>query len=260
MELQFHPSGDRYLTVDLSNEMTLSTTLYVLSLDNLIRQQSISGVIETVTSWRSILIHFDSLEVEEDKLKDAITSLASQAAGSQEPIPSRIVRLPVRYGGKWGSDLSFVAEVNEISEDDLVARHSGSRHLVGMISFTPGQPNCMFLDRSKIVTAPKYQEPRTYTPEGTIGLGGSSTAIYSVASAGGFQMIGYTPVPTYDPWQRLPQFEEPVLLKVADQLQFVPIGEEEMDEITQLVREARYEIGIEETVLVPEDSTSCSTS
>jgi inhibitor of KinA len=251
MELTFRPSGDRYLTVELGNEMALGMTLRVLALDKLIRQQGIPGVIETVATWRSILVHFDPLDLGIGLLKDMLKYIVHTTSLSEEPIPSRVVEVPVRYGGKRAKDLSFVAEFNNMTEEELVARHSSSHHLVGMISFVPGQANCMFLDRSKIITAPKYQEPRTYTPEGIIGLGGSSTAIYSVASPGGFQMIGYTPVPTYDPWRRLPQFDEPVLLKVADQLKFVPIDDDEMDRIAQEVREAKYEFVIQECVLRP---------
>ena len=252
MELSFRYSGDRYLTVDLRNEMTLGTTLRVLALDGHIRREAIAGVIETVATWRSILVHFDPLALEPHTLKDVISRLAQASSGAVAPIQSRIVEIPVRYGGRWAPDLGFVAEANDLSESEVVERHSGSLHLVGMISFTPGQANCMFLDRSKAVSAPKYKEPRTYTPEGTIGLGGTSTSLYSVPSAGGFQMIGYMPAPIYDPWQRLVQFDEPVLLKVADQLKFVPIDDDQMAEISQQVREARYKFAIKKTTLSEE--------
>lgn len=252
MELSFRHSGDRYLTVDLPNEMSLRTTLRVLALDAIIRNELIVGVIETVATWHSILIHFDPFELELETLKDTVSRLGLASSGTPAPIPSRIVEIPVRYGGHWAPDLGYVAQANDMSESEVIARHSGSLHLVGMISFTPGQANCMFLDRTKAISAPKYKEPRTYTPEGIIGLGGTSTSLYSVASAGGFQMIGYTPVPIYDAWQRLPQFDEPVLLKVADQLKFVPIDDEQMAKISQQVREATYEFVIKKAILSEE--------
>lgn len=249
MDLSFYPSGDCYLSVDLPNVMSLKTTLQALTLESLIQKAAIPGIRETVATWHSILVHFDPMLLTPSAVEEEISRLARDASGHTISMPSRIVEIPVHYGGRWGSDIGFVAEVNGISEAEVIERHSGSLHLVGMISFTPGQANCMFLDRSKILTAPKYEEPRTYTPEGIVGLGGTSTAIYSVAAAGGFQMIGYTPVPTYDPWCRLPQLEEPVVLRVADQLKFVPINEDQLAEISQQVREARYNFTIEETVL-----------
>jgi len=104
------------------------------------------------------------------------------------------------------------------------------------------------------MSVPKYTRPRLYTPEGCIGLGGSITAIYPVVSPGGYQMIGLTPVPIYDRFQSLPDFEEsPILLRLGDRVRFVPVTLEECDAIRQQVRECTYRISLKEETLTLED-------
>src|SRR5262249_56298784 len=96
------------------------------------------------------------------------------AGGAEREIEleSRIVTLQTAYGGEDGSDLEFVADVNGLSVDDTVERLQAAQ-FAGMVSFSPGMANCMWMDSSHALTAPKYDSPRTTTPPGTVGLGGS---------------------------------------------------------------------------------------
>ena len=72
------------------------------------------------------------------------------------------------------------------------------------LGFWPGLPFMMALDPRCKITAPKYNPPRTWTPQGTIGMGGASTAIYPVATPGGYQIFARTPAPIWDPGAALP--------------------------------------------------------
>jgi allophanate hydrolase subunit 1 len=101
----------------------------------------------------------------------------------------------------------------------------------------------MPLDPRCRLTAPKYNPPRTFTPRGTIGMGGGSTAIYPVDGPGGYQIFARTPVPIWDAKQRLPQFESQLwLLQPTDRIKFVPCSIEEYHEIERKVDEGTYEM------------------
>ena len=67
--------------------------------------------------------------------------------------------------------------------------HSGTEYWVASLGFWPGLPFMMALDPRCVLTAPKYNPPRTWTPQGTVGMGGASTAIYPVATPGGYQIF-----------------------------------------------------------------------
>jgi Allophanate hydrolase subunit 1 len=90
---------------------------------------------------------------------------------------------------KW--DPEFVAELNGLADvQQFVRVHSGTEYWVAALGFWPGLPFMMALDPRCVLTAPKYNPPRTWTPQGTIGMGGASTAIYPVATPAAIRSSG----------------------------------------------------------------------
>ena len=234
-------SGDQYLTIEIGDEMTLEANFKVIGLDIAIKQAQIKGFIETFPGWRSLLLHYDSMVIRTEDLISELKDIVKQVPEVKE-VSSRLIELPVKYGGRWGPDLGFIAKSNNISPEEVVRIHSETIHWVGMVGFTPGSPQLMQLKPSMLLSVPKYTSPRIYTPQGTIGLGGSITAIYPVVSPGGYQMMGLTPVPIYDRFQSLSAFEKsPVLLRIGDRIKFVRVDVEEFDYIRQKVWECSYE-------------------
>lgn len=241
-------SGDQFLTIEIGDEMSLKANFKVIGINKSIKQAEIAGVIETLPGWRSMLLHYDSLKIRTSDLISEIQKAVQQVSEVTE-VPSRLIELPVKYKGKWGPDIGFVAEQNGLTVEEVVRFHTETIHWVGMVGFTPGSPQLMQLSPAQLLSVPKYKSPRLYTPQGTIGLGGSLTAIYPVPSPGGYQMIGLCPVPVYDRFQSLEAFEEsPVFLKIGDRIKFVSVDVEEFDSIRQQVWECTYKINIKEGI------------
>lgn len=239
-------SGDQFLTIEIGDEMSLRANFKVIGVDKAIKQAEIGGVIETLPGWRSMLLHYDSLKIRTVDLISEIRKALEQVADITE-VPSRLIELPVKYKGRWGPDIGFIAEQNGLTKDEVVRIHAETLHWVGMVGFTPGSPQLMQLKPAQLLSVPKYKSPRLYTPQGTIALGGSLTAIYPVVSPGGYQMMGLTPVPIYDRFQSLEEFEDsPVLLRIGDRIRFVSVDAEEFDFIRQQVWECSYKFKMEE--------------
>ncbi len=239
-------SGDQYLTVEIGDEMTLQANFRVIGLDRGINKAGIKGIIETFPGWRSVLVFYDSLAIDTNDLISEIKKVVAEILDVKE-VPSRLIELPVKYKGRWGPDLEFIARENNMSADEVVRIHSETIHWVGMVGFTPGSPQLMQLNPPVLLSVRKYLSPRIYTPQGTVALGGSITAIYPVVSPGGYQMMGLTPVPIYDRFQSLDAFEEsPVLLRIGDRIRFVRVDEDEFDYIRQQVWECSYKYTIKE--------------
>jgi KipI family sensor histidine kinase inhibitor len=241
-------SGDQYLTIEIGDEMTLEANFKVIGLDLVIKEARIKGFIETFPGWRSLLLHYDLTAIRTKDLVSELKQIVEQIPEVKE-VPSRLIELPVKYGGRWGPDLEFIAKSNHIPPEEVVRVHSETIHWVGMIGFTPGSPQLMQLKPSMLLSVPKYTSPRIYTPMGTIALGGSITAIYPVVSPGGYQMMGLTPVPIYDRFQSLSIFEKsPVLLRIGDRIKFVSVDVEEFDYIRQKVWECSYEYKVKQEI------------
>jgi inhibitor of KinA len=92
---------------------------------------------------------------------------------------------------------------------------------VYMIGFMPGYPY-MGEVPDKLVT-PRRKTPRTHVPAGSVGIAQKQTGIYPVASPGGWQIIGRTPVRLFDP-----QGQPPCLLEMGDRVKFVVITKQEL--------------------------------
>jgi KipI family sensor histidine kinase inhibitor len=242
--------GDQHLLLVIGASVTLANVLRVVDLNRRLLDSELARlIIETVPTWCSILIHYDIDRTSPARFSSALDDFLEGVAETDSvTLKSRLVTLPVLYGGAAGPDLDFVARANDLSTQEAVRRLSTGTHFVGMISFIPGQANCMWLEPDLVLSTPKYTTPRTHTPEGTVGLGGSCIAIYSVPSPGGFQMVGRMPVPTYSPYPVLPAFEaSPILLRAGDRLRLRSVERDEYDDVAQSVREGRYLYDIDES-------------
>ena len=82
--------------------------------------------------------------------------------------PPRVVEIPTAYGGAFGPDLGFVAAHNGLTEDEVVAIHSGTDYLVYMMGFSPGFTYLGGL--SERIAAPRLDTPRTAIPAGSVGI------------------------------------------------------------------------------------------
>jgi len=208
------PSGDSAITVEFSRNIDEVANQRVLTLDRTIARQPIAGVTETVPTYRSLLVHYDPLQIGFDALSEHLVTLA------QLPVPpvttTRRWRIPVVYGGEHGIDLEDVAKALDTTPDDIVARHVAGDYRVAMIGFTPGWSYLSGLEKSLHMS--RRQNPRLLTPAGTISIGGVQTGVQCLAGPSGWHLLGRTPVRTYQ-LHRDPTF----LLEPGDAVSFAAV-------------------------------------
>ena len=115
------------------------------------------------------------------------------------------MRFRERHQDPKSTDIEYAARDQQLRDvDDFVDAHSGSPWFVSMVGFVAGLPFLyQMVDRKRQIQVPKYLRPRTDTPKLTVGHGGCFCCIYSVRGAGGYQMFGITPMPIYDPKQKI---------------------------------------------------------
>ena len=187
------PSGDSAVTVEFSRNIDDTANQRVLALDRAVANEAIAGVTETVPTYRSLLVHYDPVQIGFDALGEKLLALA------QLPVPAetspRRWRIPVAYGGEHGIDLEDVAKALKTTPDEIVARHIAADYRVAMIGFTPGWSYLSGLD--PFLHMPRRQSPRLLTPAGTISIGGVQTGVQCLAAPSGWHLLGRTPVRTY---------------------------------------------------------------
>ena len=96
----------------------------------------------------------------------------------------------------------------------------------------------------RLVT-PKYNPARTFTWEGTVGLGGAYMCIYPMNSPGGYQLIGRT-LPIWSTHGHTAAFtpEKPWLLEIFDQIKFHEVPEAELETLRARFSTGAYELEI----------------
>src|SRR4051794_11494819 len=215
------PSGDSAITVEFSRNIDDEANRRVLALDRTIARDAIAGVTETVPTYRSLLVHYDPVQIGFAELGDKLTALA------QLPVPptigTRRWRIPVCYGGEHGIDLEDVAKTLNTTPDDIVARHVAGDYRVAMIGFTPGWSYLSGLE--DFLYMPRRQNPRLLTPAGTISIGGVQAGIQCLAAPSGWHLLGRTPVRTYQ-LHRNPTF----LTEPGDRVTFFAIDHKTFEE------------------------------
>jgi len=187
------PSGDSAITVEFSRNIDDAANRRVLALDRAMASEPISGVTETVPTYRSLLVHYDPVQIDFGSLGEKLLALA------QLPVPAaakaRRWRIPVVYGGEHGIDLEDMAKTLNTTPDDIVARHTAGDYRVAMIGFTPGWSYLSGLADS--LAMPRRQNPRLLTPAGTVSIGGIQTGVQCLAGPSGWHLLGRTAVRTY---------------------------------------------------------------
>ena len=220
------------LCVELGDEISAEVNTRVRALEYLIQAKGLTGVVETVPSFRSLLVYYDPGQTAFDALCAGLGALAEQATTVQLP-PSRLVELPCCYDPEFGLDLVAAAERLRLTTDELIRLHAAAEYLVYFVGFTPGLPYMAGVPER--IRLPRLETPRVKVPAGSAGLGGAQYCIYSVDSPGGYWLLGRTPVRLYDP-----EAAEPTLLRPGDRVRMRPIDRGEYDAVAARVAARTY--------------------
>ena len=224
--------GDSALLVEFPQEISPQINASITALVHLIKEQRIEGIMDMIPAFSSLLIHYEPLVIGYHQLSKRIKGLLDLDLGDGVA-QKRIFDIPVLYGGSFGPDLDFVASQANLTKEEVIEIHSSQDYLIYMLGFLPGFPYLGGLD-SRIHT-PRLANPRIRIPAGSVGIGGAQTGIYPLDSPGGWQLIGATPLLTYQA-----ESEEPILFEAGDYIRFVPISQEEYKEIAKEVEAGTY--------------------
>jgi KipI family sensor histidine kinase inhibitor len=220
--LKFRTMGDRGLLVELGEGIDPAINLEVQKLALGLSSAGISGITELVPGYRSLMVVYHPLLINYNRLKQTVEGIHSGLGNVSLP-PPKIYEIPVAYGGEYGPDLEWVADYHDIEPDDVIRLHTEPLYRVYMIGFTPGYPYMGELLEQ--LATPRRGTPRTHVPQGSVGIAQRQTGIYPVASPGGWQIIGRTPITLFDP-----AADPPARLEMGDCVRFRIISKEEMQQ------------------------------
>ncbi|KMO76587.1 urea carboxylase [Mycobacterium sp. BK558] len=251
--------GDEHLFAELSESMSLGAFFRGILITKELAARNLPGVTEICPANASYQIRFDPDVLDVADLQNTLEDISATVGESQGVLSTRVLEIPVLYDDPWtnetgqrfrdrhqdpnSTDLEYAARINGYPDvGSFVKAHSDTPWFVSMVGFVAGLPFMyQMVERAKQIQVPKYLKPRTDTPKLTVGYGGCFSCIYSVKGAGGYQMFGVTPVPIYDPEQRLDHLKDfMILFRPGDIVKFRPIDRAEYDDIVAAVERNDY--------------------
>ncbi|KAK6463273.1 urea amidolyase [Scheffersomyces coipomensis] len=268
-KVTYRQAGDRYILVEYGdNALDLNLSYRIHKLIEMVTEYKTTGIVEMSQGVRSVLIEFNDEVTQSEVLETLISYERESIFVNKWKVKSRIIKLPMAFEDKktlgavtryqetirseapWlPNNVDFIASINGMKREEVKDLVYTARFLVlGLGDVFLGAPCAVPLDPRQRLLGTKYNPSRTYTPNGTVGIGGNYMCIYTMESPGGYQLVGRT-VPI---WDKLTlgdhSGDKPWLLRPFDQVEFYPVSEEEVDEFSEEMNAGKFKVEISETV------------
>ena len=235
--VRFLFSGDSALVIEFGNEISVDINKKIRKMMDDIKKENIDGIVELVPTYCSLLINYDVLKIDYSTLVEKLKTFLNNNLETAEGEEVTLVEIPTLYNDEVGPDLSYVAEHNKLSKEEVIKIHTGTDYLVYMLGFMPGFTYLGGM--SEKIATPRLESPRLQIYPGSVGIAGKQTGMYPSMSPGGWRIIGRTPLKLYNP-----DSDTPVYISSGDYVRYVSISEEEYNEILKKVENNEYELNI----------------
>ena len=227
------PAGDTALVVEFGESVERRLSARVLALARRLDEARLVGLVETVPTFRSLMVHYDPL----------VLPLAALVACIEGSMPSlriaddagRLWCLPACYDARIAPDLDDVATRTGLSPAQVIERHSSVTYHVYMLGFLPGQP--YLGDLPAELALARRETPRARIPAGSLAIAGAMTSIFPLETPCGWHLVGRSPVPL---WQR--RTGGNALLTPGDKVSFTPVSLREYERLAAKAHEGTLRI------------------
>lgn len=194
------PAGTRALLVEAASFAD------VTALHARLKAYPLPGQLDVLAAAATVLVRFAGRR----ETAAAAAEIESLQLSHAETGQARTVTIDTVYDG---GDLAEVARLTGLSAEGVVNAHTGTAWLGGFGGFAPGFTYLTGGD--PVLHVPRRSSPRTAVPAGSVALAGDYSAVYPRESPGGWQLIGRTNAPMWDPNR-----EDPALIRPGDHVIF----------------------------------------
>jgi len=268
----YRQAGDRYILIEYGQmilDFNYRFRIHFL-IDFLKKQNQLIGIEQYSPGVRSLQIKYNPLSINQKQLLTILITAEQQLDIQTQnySIPTRIIHLPlafedsqttqavqryqqtVRHQAPWlPNNVDFIQRINGLSSRQQVQQiiFDASYLVLGLGDVYLGAPCAVPIDPRHRLNTSKYNPARTFTPEGTVGIGGVYMCIYGMDSPGGYQLLGKT-LPIWNTFVNNRNFQnkQPWLLRFFDQIKFYPVDEQQLHQQRQLFAQDKFHIHIED--------------
>src|SRR6266567_4217700 len=135
--MRIAPASDSALLVSFGDSISLETHRRVVSLFRAVERLRDPRIRNLHPAYSSLLIDFDPLHLTHEQLESLVAPLIL------ESLPSHLeaggsIEIAVCYDREFAPDLATVAQHSLLTEEQVIATHSGGDYFVYFLGFSPG--------------------------------------------------------------------------------------------------------------------------
>ncbi|CAL2104693.1 Allophanate hydrolase subunit 1 [Tenacibaculum sp. 190130A14a] len=214
--------GERAILIEWEAVMSEVIIQDIIQFEELIIKVKSAELEDSIIGYHSLMLIYKEVP-SKTEIEELQTLYQSKSAAIKTE--STLWEIPVCYDTQFGVDLEELTKGLQLTSEELIQKHCSTIYNVFFIGFLPGFLYLGGLE--KCLHFPRKATPRLQVPKGSVAIGGSQTGIYPQQSAGGWNIIGNTPISLFDVHK-----ETPCFAKSGDKIQFVPISLFEYEKIT----------------------------
>lgn len=232
--ITYKPFGNQAILIEWQPKIDVTILESILLFKQKIISQKELFFSDVIVGYNSITIKykrpFNDFFTEVEKLK-SIAKLVAEIKKEQ----GFIWEIPVCYDLEFGIDLEEMAQKSRLKVDEIIKLHSEQMYTIFFIGFLPGflylggLDDQLFFDRKP--------NPRLNVSKGSVAIGGKQTGVYPSNSAGGWNIIGKTPINFFDI-----NNEYPCFAKAGDLIKFKPVSLNEFHQIEKEIKQDKYQL------------------
>ncbi|HPI79719.1 MAG TPA: 5-oxoprolinase subunit PxpB [Cyclobacteriaceae bacterium] len=227
LPLSYKAFGEGALLVEWPAQINQNTLFDILRLQSAVESKLGDALVETVNAYHSLTIIFNPETLSFEGAVKKVQSLYPERP-PLEKLPRNLWAVPVCYDMEYGIDLEEVAHLHKLTVDEVVALHCQPEYTIYFTGFLPGFLYLGGLPES--IHTPRKPSPRLRVKKGAVAIAGGQTGVYPSDSPGGWNIIGNSPLPFFDPVRQPPCFA-----RAGDLLRFYPVSKEGHKEILEKV-------------------------
>ncbi len=231
---QYRPFGLHALSIEWPPKIDPEQLYEILEVKSQLEEHYIKVNVDIINTYNTITVFYNSTI---ENIYDEISTLKGliNTVKTVKKEGATLWKIPVCYDDTFAVDLEAISKEIQLSKSEIIKLHSTMEYTVYFIGFLPG-----FLYLGGLASElyiPRKNSPSIKIPSGAVGIGGSQTGIYPQESAGGWNIIGNSPISFFDR-----KTNPPCFVKAGDRVCFTAISYEEHQEICKLVAYKRYQI------------------
>ena len=218
MSAQWLRAGEGALLLRYRNEVSPEAHALVRNAFEALETWEHPALLNLHPAYGSLLIEFDPLQVSFDEWRRQLEPRFAAHARTT-PSSSRLVEIPVHYDGE---DLSEVASLHGMTTEDVVRFTARPSTRCTFSAFSRAFRTSRGFPKSSRLQGSRL--PRLQVPAGSVAIAGKQAGIYPEVSAGGWRLLGRTPLRLFQSGA-----PSPTLLRMGDRVKFRSISRKELD-------------------------------